>query len=641
MTEERISANDTEEDGDGYEEVEVEYAQVADHLSTLSQQEEFPAGVNGLLDPFEADEVSFDSSVWLLRVLAVQGWMRLPAEISQAEAENDPTGTAISLFAGLGEADPAACVETAGGTVIPTEMGATALVDRLDLAVRLMERFQELGEAMPLQAATQKWIELWEEEPSAPPTTAPIKAEAKVWPINEFSGKAVTQRLNLSPSYQRADVWPIKHSQQLIISILRGIPLPSVILLKPRAQGAKAVYEVVDGKQRLTAILRFIGKHPRALKRVQEMQSVLPEEIKLEEAFHSDYKKFRRLWRTHCHEALNATKEAEYYFPFRLPGSDAVPQEELRGKYYCEILEHALQIGDDEETVQHVFENVSNYKIPVIEYSNTEPRQIHEVFNLYNRQGKHLNAEEIRNALFHNLDLMRLLMVASGDNADIALLATYVPESDHQKVKEIGEALTEYRFGTARYRRTKLLSWLTSLILHPSLQEDGSLQIRSTAKQVNELLLSIEANKKHRLRDQDTLIKLVADLHRSTDAHSSMMSAWAPRFRDDKDGSKWQELQLVASLVAVFLAGTVHEDPVELLEERHDELYKYTATRLRPEKTQNRTQWGFIGEVALGILDVLGVPRGEVASALEASYGCTDCISTLEAASAQFQPRVD
>ena len=44
-----------------------------------------------------------------------------------------------------------------------------------------------------------------------------------------------------------------------------------------------------------------------------------------------------------------------------------------------------------------------NYKFPVIIYKKVTSEQIHEVFSLYNKQGKHLNAEEIRNALYHHL----------------------------------------------------------------------------------------------------------------------------------------------------------------------------------------------------------------------------------------------
>ena len=54
----------------------------------------------------------------------------------------------------------------------------------------------------------------------------------------------------------------------LIESILRGIPLPSIILA--RGSGNQR-FQIVDGKQRLTAILRFMGAHPEGLQNAKSM----------------------------------------------------------------------------------------------------------------------------------------------------------------------------------------------------------------------------------------------------------------------------------------------------------------------------------------------------------------------------------
>ena len=96
----------------------------------------------------------------------------------------------------------------------------------------------------------------------------PVAAKADVWPIYQLTKKSP----NLTPSYQRGDVWKISERQSLIESILRGVPLPSVILLRT---GPSSAHEVVDGKQRLTAILRFVGKHPVALRRIDEKSEEL------------------------------------------------------------------------------------------------------------------------------------------------------------------------------------------------------------------------------------------------------------------------------------------------------------------------------------------------------------------------------
>lgn len=616
-------------------------AKVADQLSTLSQAEESPVGVRLRYDPFEAGEVAFDTGGWLLATLALQGWLHLDGEVDSGLPQRDPIGAARMLFQMLGQGDGNECLDATVEFPRPSLAGLELLSRRLDSAVFLQAQFQELLETLPRKQATEQWAEAWSEEHGSEGEAEPIRATTDTWPIHSFADKAARGKLNLSPSYQRGDVWPTAHSQQLIISILRGIPIPSVILLKPQAEGAGGVHEVVDGKQRLTAILRFMGKHPRARDRVDDAAQLVAG-IEWKRLFEENYKKFRRLWKIHMGETLTATKEAEYYFPFRLPNRfSRGALAEVQGKYYYEITEVPIQVGNTEETVRDVFESVTEYKVPLIQYIDTAPRQIHEVFHLYNRQGKHLNAEEIRNALFHQVDLMRLLLVMSGDNPEKGRLAPYLPDATHQQLDDIAKTLTGYRFGTARYRRTKLLSWLTALVLHPALQEDGKLSVRSTAKHIDELLLEIEkdlsAGRANVLGTSVGLLALVTDLHRCLSSHSSI-ECWAPEFQDDNEGKKWQELQLVASLLGVFLIGVLADDAADLLEANYQAIREYTASHLRPEKTQNSTQWGFIGKVSLDLVNLVGLDPDRVHDGLLDRYGMS-CVPTLRAAIEHYKPR--
>jgi hypothetical protein len=621
------------------EDLEAAYAEIAEQLSSLARTEESPSSFDASVDQFDAEEVSFESNGWLLLVLEVQGWLYLDANVERELAEADVAEAAAGLFGSIGVDDPSECFTTDESIVRLTLVGAGKLASRLDSAVFLRDQFVEMRESLSRAQATERWVELWEEEPGQRGTPEPIRAKTDLWSIQDFSSRAFKRRLNLSPSYQRGDVWPTKHSQQLIISILRGIPLPSVILLRPEKAGAQGVYEVVDGKQRLTAILRFIGKHPKALELVDEAQA-LQKNVPYKHTFENDYKKFRRLWKTHRSEKLTAATEAKYYFPFRLPAADDALSDELKGQYYCDVRDVPIQIGSGEVLVQEVFESTVDYKIPIIEYLDAAPRQIHEVFHLYNRQGKHLNAEEIRNALFHTLHIVKLLLVASGDNPEIDQLVPWVPESERWRLKEMGELLTDYKFGTARYRRTKLLSWLTGMLMSPSLQVNGEVAIRSTAKQIDEMLHGVErAGAASPLADVKRLNSLVVDLHSCLEVHSSF-GGWAPVFQDDKAGAKWQELQLVASLIGVFLISVASNEPESVLEEHHSEIFDFTTKHRRPEKTQNKTQWGFIGEVALGLLEVVAIDRAKLDRALVKRYGVS-CLPTLEAARKHYQPRRD
>jgi len=108
----------------------------------------------------------------------------------------------------------------------------------------------------------------------------PVSAKADTWRIEQFVVEARDGKLNLAPSYQRGDVWGTSSRQLLIESILRGIPLPSVILLKSPDSASRG-YEVVDGKQRLTSILRFVGKHPLAIARLDELRPDYPDLVAL------------------------------------------------------------------------------------------------------------------------------------------------------------------------------------------------------------------------------------------------------------------------------------------------------------------------------------------------------------------------
>lgn len=60
--------------------------------------------------------------------------------------------------------------------------------------------------------------------------------------------------LILAPEFQRHDVWGPDQGSELVESILMGIPIP-IIYLFEQADGTR---QVVDGRQRLTAILQFL-----------------------------------------------------------------------------------------------------------------------------------------------------------------------------------------------------------------------------------------------------------------------------------------------------------------------------------------------------------------------------------------------
>lgn len=76
--------------------------------------------------------------------------------------------------------------------------------------------------------------------------------------ISWFLDLRRNEQLDLDPPYQRRSVWTLKDRKFFLDTIFRGYPSPAIYLHKVMEDG-KAIYHVVDGKQRLETIIRFIN----------------------------------------------------------------------------------------------------------------------------------------------------------------------------------------------------------------------------------------------------------------------------------------------------------------------------------------------------------------------------------------------
>lgn len=72
--------------------------------------------------------------------------------------------------------------------------------------------------------------------------------------VNRYEDRA----LNLDPEFQRLSVWGESDRKKLIESIVLGYPLPAIFVHKHHEDG-RLVYSVIDGKQRIESIFRFMG----------------------------------------------------------------------------------------------------------------------------------------------------------------------------------------------------------------------------------------------------------------------------------------------------------------------------------------------------------------------------------------------
>lgn len=593
---------------------------IAEGLATLSDASDSPTGVTIAPQPFTADDVNFETGTWAPRLASVQGWLNFESNLPEASLH----AFVVALIIELGLAEGDGLDATQSGPSL-SEDGLNALASRIDTARNLQQRFLDNLEAegATITSATAAWNTDWEEiDDDEPISPEPVSAKAETWPIYQL----VDSPLNLTPSYQRGDVWSAADRSALVESILRGIPLPSIILLKKKG---KEPHEVVDGKQRLTAILRFVGAHPVAKQKLAAAQERHPD-ARLTELFHNDYIAFRRLWKNVVGETLTAKLENEYYFPFRLrKGQESALRsslDSLQGKFYCEIKDEAIAVADEETTVEQLFTRPNSYKIPVIEYTKAEPRQIHEVFKLYNKQGVQLNAEEIRNAVYHELTLTPATLFAAGDvdprvkASDIAPFLAEIP-----RLSDLGATLRGYGFGDARYKRTKVLSWIIAVLLNDTfdLKEGKWKPLTNTAKHIDQLLQQIKDDPRHPLTVDSTLSSLFAWISEAAELHASKPELWADSFKDGANGTKWQELQLVGSLVGVALALITSPDDVEeRLDSNADRIHDLSATEWkRIEKTQTKTQWDYIRRIVLGLLKALDIDPDIASETVRKKYG--------------------
>jgi hypothetical protein len=110
--------------------------------------------------------------------------------------------------------------------------------------------------------------------------------DTRVYSIADFLEWNNNALLELSPDFQRRAVWSEKAKSYLIDSILRGKPIPK-ILISQKLEGSRTIRIVVDGQQRLRAILEYINgdfKLSRAhnLELADSTYESLPQSIKNE-----------------------------------------------------------------------------------------------------------------------------------------------------------------------------------------------------------------------------------------------------------------------------------------------------------------------------------------------------------------------
>lgn len=89
----------------------------------------------------------------------------------------------------------------------------------------------------------------------ASPTSRKLYIDKSERSLSDLFRMISEKQLDLQPDFQRNYIWTNKKASKFIESLLLGIPIPTIFLSEDNAEDA--IYEVVDGQQRLTSIKRF------------------------------------------------------------------------------------------------------------------------------------------------------------------------------------------------------------------------------------------------------------------------------------------------------------------------------------------------------------------------------------------------
>lgn len=84
------------------------------------------------------------------------------------------------------------------------------------------------------------------------------------WNVNQVTKAVMNGSLTFDNAIQRGFVWDVKRSSLLVDSILRGYTIPPVYTIRTdrkvqTPKGMVSVYDGIDGKQRCTALVKFLN----------------------------------------------------------------------------------------------------------------------------------------------------------------------------------------------------------------------------------------------------------------------------------------------------------------------------------------------------------------------------------------------
>lgn len=77
------------------------------------------------------------------------------------------------------------------------------------------------------------------------------------WTVETVVNQLTRGNIDMNPKFQRRDAWNVRAKGRFIESIILGLPIPQIVLAEVPQKRGKFI--VIDGKQRLLALLQFTG----------------------------------------------------------------------------------------------------------------------------------------------------------------------------------------------------------------------------------------------------------------------------------------------------------------------------------------------------------------------------------------------
>ena len=515
-----------------------------------------------------------------------------------------------------------------------------SLSKHLGLSIKNLNDYKSMTEIDKISKnqALKKWSENWELMIDEQDIHTPITATTTSWSINAFASKALNGKLDTDPIYQREFVWTDSESRMLINSILLGIPLPSVILHEIIGDDGEVKYQIIDGKQRITTILRFIGGLPQGNKfmesKLPAMKIVVPgaalwgsdfllDLILRNKSHYGDpmkkVKRFRR-WKNDKQYGLITSEEKKSksrFLPFPLGTkefSKSDTLDKLNGLYYHEIRDMKIKMKGHTVEVLSIFESDSDYQIPVIIYdSKTTPRQIRRVFNRYNTQGKKLNAQEVNNAVYQELPAMKFILTMCRIRPDKGeeILPGLYQSSIKKESKKLEALFIQCGIKSTRYEWTKFLTIILGfLYVKIGKNKKGGHIFPSTSSLIKLFLNAEEDENRVSIANCVELSKLIgnaADSLQCSDLWQLIENHYTVYKKPG--GNIWSDPAFYSFVIGAILCESSGINIQESIknQEIYNKMENFLKNREPLGQTQAPGQWRYYAEVITNFCKVFGL----------------------------------